>query len=130
MCFNRQLSEGVAQVAQQDIYAFKILKKVSSGLRSPSQYAEWKVNDLKREPNFERIATTSINVGLHCLKTYKDAVAYNESTFLYCNYKIYPVKIPKGSLYWENGTQYCSDQMILISNRAYLKNGQLSKAKK
>lgn len=136
MCFTRVIVEGFAQMAKEDIFAFKILKEDSLEkglLRSPSQTGTvWKANKLKKEPNFERIAKgLSINYGLHCCKTLEDARNYNHSTY-YTNgsNEVYQVKIPKGSLYWENNTQICADQMILVSTQRYLKNGQLSKAKK
>jgi len=130
MCFTRTLEPGIAKVAQQDIPAFKILKRTRTELTSPSRYTVWKLGELKVEPKFERtVLGVGINVGLHSLKSLKDANDYMRSYHSYDNCKIYPVVIPKGSLYWENGTQFCSDQLRLESNKPYLKNGTLSKAK-
>ncbi len=131
MCFNRTLEPGVAKVAQQDIYAFKILKKINGKFISPSRDTEWKVGEVKQEPNFERVADVNISIGLHSLKTLKDAREYMHWYWSSLStVAVYQAMIPKGSLYWENKTQYCSEQMVIVSGQKYLRSGELSKSKK
>jgi hypothetical protein len=127
MCFTRKNETAFAKIAAQDIFAFKILTK---RLCSPSRGTQWTLGNYKTEPDFNRImegSDYSIHKGLHCCKTLKDARYYNKTTYSCRDYRIFPVKIPKGSLYWENDTQIVSDTMVLTSTKHYLKNGTLSK---
>lgn len=118
MCFYRVPEVAYAQVLKDPVMAFKILKKTNEGLFSPTTHlapCKWDIGRMKHDQTFERVTTiTSINKGLHCLKTLEDAKSYRSSLRSWADFKIYKVLIPRGALYWENATQICTDQMTVV----------------
>lgn len=133
MCFiRRPYLGGVAQIATHDISAFKWLRKAGGKLESPHRTGtSWEQNIIVEASSFPRLTDTSeVHVGLHSVKTIVDAKVYFSQNLNHeSNVCLYKVTIPKGSLYWENETQYVSDRMILQSVFRVLKNGNLSKIK-
>jgi hypothetical protein len=129
MCFTRQQEPSFAKIAKEDIIAFKIL---TPSLCSPSRGTKWISGERKFEsdlPRFLNAGEYSIHRGLHCCKTLEDARHYNLTTYSTRSYFIFKVRIPRGSLYWENSTQIVCDTMILITDQRVLRNGELSKKK-
>jgi len=116
MCFTKE-NHNAPKVAQTDILAIKVLRKSPAGrLLSPIRgRTVWGIKrkvlkDWEKEPSHY-----SVHTGLHCFKNIEAARrefahAHDKKTLKY-----FLVIIPKGARYYENSSQYCSDQMELVN---------------
>ncbi len=108
MCFFPRKNVIKARVARKPILAYKALKVNGAVVYSPLRYMEWKagrVHKAKLKPKISK--GSNIHVGLHCFKTKKKALTVTSTVF--------PVLIPKGALYYENDSQFVSNQMVLLT---------------
>lgn len=112
MCFNKKSHDQVAQKATRDIYGIKVLIKEKSELRSPYMYSKWRLGVTKRAHKFDpkRAGLINVNEGLHCYKTLDEAVQDSQGAY---KEKVFLVVIPKGTMYYENDTQFCAQRMYL-----------------
>jgi len=114
MCFNTRPTVKKAKVAKSDIIAFKLMKNLTNmSAESPFQSKRWNVAEpvtasLKIDL---RYAGEKVEEGLHAFKSVAQARAYE---FREMHHKVVPVMIPKGSHYYENITQFVSNQMVLL----------------
>jgi hypothetical protein len=114
MCFYTRRSVTKAEVAKHPIIAFKLMENVTmSGAESPFRSTKWTVGrvkkaGLRKELNY---GGQDIERGLHCFKTAASARRYMHRR---ASHKVTVVMIPKGALYYENDTQYVSNEMILL----------------
>ena len=118
MCFIRQqYPRQTALKAKEDIITFKILKKRSRGLCSPYYHSAWEKDKMVYGKLPKEIEADEVDIytGIHSLKTIHDAIKFIDEHSLLAG--IYKIRIPKGSLYYENKTQIVSNKAILVNNR-------------
>jgi hypothetical protein len=114
MCFN---TTSKVRIAKTNILCFKVLRKTRSGrLYSPimDKY-KW---DLKQKvvKDFENYHTVEGQIhGIHTFRTFKDARNMSNHRNSFNSFYTYRMMIPKGALYYQNGTQYLSNKIILKS---------------
>lgn len=120
MCFKISRRNNSAKIARTDIPCLKVLtvstttKKTK--LKSPSYMSKrtyWEVNKIISVPNITRLVTSTMNIsiGLHSKKSWTGTLPWRSITR-----NVYPAIIPAGSIYWENNTEYVSENLKIISD--------------
>lgn len=113
MCFHKLSKEDVPKVAQEDIICYKFLYRQSSTLFSPYNSFTWEVGKVGNAIITKGIDEGDLSNGFHSCKSLKDCIRYR--TKLCETYLIFQFTIPKGAEYYENETQYVSNQIFLNS---------------
>ena len=109
MCFDNYLGQDRVKIATEDIPTFKGLIINSRGeIVSPVKTStRWKIGKLKRVWFMQKKGSPdSIEKGIHSAKTADRAEQYGP---------VYNAVIPRGSVYWENGYEYVSNKIIIVS---------------
>ncbi len=109
MCFSNSQHQKGVKIATEDIPVFKALKTNDEDeLTSPVKTGTiWKIGKIKRVWFMRRWGVpVEINRGIHSGKD-----RYGASGF--CA-PIYNAVIPRGSIYWENKSEYVSNKLIII----------------
>ena len=117
MCFKAKTYGEVAKLAVRDIAAYKFFKFERGVYKSPYKTGyRWQpetihttglVTKLKRLDN-------DIHRGFHCYKT--KLSSYN-SHYLRSIGVLLKVIIPAGAYYFDNGSEYVSNEMVLVGKR-------------
>lgn len=114
MCFITPNNVRKAKTATKDIIAFKAMNLVIENnkqeMRSPTKRTfKWTVGKLFNADLENPLPFTgaNINVGFHSFKRKSGAKNYGGNT-------VVPVMIPKGAIYYENKTQFVSNQMTAL----------------
>lgn len=121
MCF-RNLAQTKAKIAEEDIECYKFLEERQSGLISPF-YGDfhWLEKEVITAINFKKEVEEvlmDLNHGFHSSKTLNNCIRYRENEEHSTSCAIYKFIIPKGTLYFENHTQYLSEKIYLASKEA------------
>ena len=120
MCFKISRRNSSAKIATTDIPCLKVLTVSTTAkktkLKSPSYMSKttyWEVNKIVSVPNIIRLAPSmmSISTGLHSKKSWAGTLSWRSTTR-----NVYPAIIPAGSIYWENNTEYVSENLKIISD--------------
>lgn len=112
MCFSKITNK--LKIAEKDIPCYKFLR---CDLKSPFEFYQYvpgavnTVNLDKDDSEFE------VEEGYHSCKTLATAIQYREEQNE-DHRKIYEFYIPKGAEYYENETQYVSNQIVLKSEKS------------
>lgn len=109
-----------AKTAKENITCYKVIKNRNTHLISPFQDYRWYVGKLETIDKFEILESVvykglkDIDKGLHAYKSF-DLTIKRLYYFTHIPEKlqIHECIIPKGSKYYENGTEIVSNQMIL-----------------
>ena len=129
MCFDIPKNQKLAKIAETDLPCLKVLENNGDKLVSPafiSKYMTWKANKTNYEKKLIRIRDREvIEEGLHSTKSWIDARGWLIRG--YSRRKIFPAIIPKGSLYWENRTEYVSEALKIISDKPFEKRADALK---
>lgn len=121
MCFYRRPEQEKANIALEDIKCYKILHRNShhKTIISPFWSYEWKPGEpnTTEEMVIETSWANSLTNGFHSLRNISSALHYGELEGVNGpNQAIFECTIPKGSLYWDNNTQYLSNALTLNSD--------------
>lgn len=104
------------KIAKQDIFGYKRVKKKDNILASPYRSFVWKPKKIETAKSFRRTtATGQVNHGFHCYRDLDVAKDYRDFGEI-----IVKVTIPKGARYYENHKEYCSDMMIVTSDKSLI----------
>lgn len=108
MCFtiDRDYNFGEEQLAHEDIECYKALDVYEHVIKSPYQEVEYEMNVLYKAGLDFPDDEGAISEGLHSCKTIRECFEHSGHAF--------SAIIPKGSKYYENATQYVSDQLMVI----------------
>lgn len=113
MCFyNYNMTN--AKVAENDIECYKYLMTADNYLVSPFYNMTWEEKETVEASNFDPEPRLNVEFGFHACKSIELCKHYreeNEDQHL----GIFKFIIPKGSLYFENPTQYLSNKIYLAS---------------
>ena len=116
MCFTK-VTLNPPKTAETDILGIKVLRKSPTG-RFLSPFRGRTTWGMKRKVllNWEKQRSGyKVYVGLHCFKNIEAAKKGFDRTYDQKGLKYFLVIIPKGARYYENASQYCSDQMELVN---------------
>ncbi len=118
MCFdNTHLQKG-AKIAKKNIKVFKALEAVwgNKGIiayKSPYYRKRWESKQLVTAPVRKTGTPERINQGLHSAKSYDIARSHARHVF--------NAIVPKGALYWENGYEIVSNQLMITCKKPIIK---------
>lgn len=126
MCFTRRLKDRVARITPVDIVVYKVLTVDGKILRSPSYYTIWKPGQVVTSKLVTYFDNSSLQIeeGLHSKKTFSGTKGWTEFNPAR---KVFKAVIPKGSFYWENKTEYVSNQLKIVSDVPLTKSLEVKK---
>lgn len=108
MCFTKTRKKDKAVIANRDITVYKALNGYLEFLMSPyySGGRYWKVKEELEEKGFvEESNAKFLSYGFHSCKTIRSARLHGDH--------VYEFIIPKGTLYYENRSEYISNKIYL-----------------
>lgn len=111
MCFDNVNNQKEAKIAKKSIKVYKSLQYVGDKITSPYYHnIVWKKGEIKVCNSMSKSPKSppmEINRGLHSAKTISRAKVHASAVF--------EAVIPKGSLYWENDSEYVSNALKITS---------------